>query len=197
MTRSPASMIGWKSGMMAEFQQSEEVVLVLLAQQGDGEAFRTLVELYDRRLLYFIRRILDDTEEAFDVLQEVWLSVFRNLRKLQSPPAFRVWLYRIAHDQAVSALRRSRRAIPLEALPKGELPDVHLPDSIFEAADLVHTALRSLSLDHRRVLTLRLLEGMSVEDVAVVLECSTGTAKSRLHYAKAALRRWMEEHEHE
>ena len=72
------------SGMMDEVQQSEEAALVLVAQQGDGEAFRTLVELYDRRLLYFIRRILGETEEAFDVLQEVWLRVHRNLRKLRS-----------------------------------------------------------------------------------------------------------------
>ena len=57
--------------MIDEIQQSEEALLVLQAQQGDGAAFRTLVELYDRRLLYFIRRILDETEEAFDVLQEV------------------------------------------------------------------------------------------------------------------------------
>jgi RNA polymerase sigma-70 factor (ECF subfamily) len=184
------------SGMMDEFQQSEEAVLVLLAQQGDGEAFRTLVELYDRRLLYFIRRVLDETEESSDVLQEVWLRVHRNLRKLRSPCAFRVWLYRIAHDQTISALRRSRRAIPLEDPPLDEVPDVNLPDSIFDAADLVHTALRSLSVDHRRVLTLRFLEDMSIEEIAHVLECSTGTVKSRLHYAKDALRRRIEESKH-
>jgi RNA polymerase sigma-70 factor (ECF subfamily) len=168
---------------------SEETELVLLAQQGDGEAFRTLVELYDRRLLYFIRRILDETEEAFDVLQEVWLRVHRDLRDLRSPRAFRVWLYRIAHDRTISALRRSRRAIPLEELPPGEVPVVDLPDSIFEAADLVHVALTALSVDHRRVLTLRFLENMSIQEIADVTECSTGTVKSRLHYAKAALGR--------
>lgn len=175
---------------MAEvLQQSEEAEVVLLAQQGDGEAFRTLVELYDRRLLYFIRRILDETEEAFDVLQEVWLRVHRDLRDLRSPRAFRVWLYRIAHDRTISALRRSRRAIPLEELPPGEVPVVDLPDSIFESAELVHVALTALSVDHRRVLTLRFLEDMSIQEIADVMECSTGTVKSRLHYAKAALGR--------
>ena len=185
------------SGIMDEFQQSEEAVLVLQAQQGDGEAFRTLVELYDRRLLYFIRRILGETEEAFDVLQEVWLSVHHKIQKLRSPRAFRVWIYRIAHDQTISALRRSRRAVPLEEPPLDEVPDVNLPDSIFDAADLVHTAIMSLSLDHRRVLTLRFLEDMSIEEISNVLECSTGTVKSRLHYAKAALGRQIEESKHE
>ena len=170
-------------------QQSEEAKLVLLAQQGDGEAFRSLVERYDRRLLYFIRRILDESEEAFDVLQEVWLRVHRDLGSLRSPHAFRVWLYRLAHDRAISAMRRNRRAIPLEDLPPSEVPAADLPDSIFEAADLVHVALTSLSLDHRRVLTLRFLEGMSIQEIAAVMQCGAGTVKSRLHYAKAALGR--------
>lgn len=183
------------SERMDEFRQSEEAVL--LAQQGDGQAFRTLVELYDRRLLYFIRRILGESEEAFDVLQEVWLRVHRNLHQLRSPRAFRVWLYRIAHDQTISALRRSRRAIPLEEPPLEQVPDVYLPDSIFDAADLVHTALTSLSWDHRRVLTLRFLEDMSIDEIADVLDCSPGTVKSRLHYAKAALGRRIEESTHE
>ena len=174
-------------------QQLKEALLVLRAQQGDGQAFRSLVELYDQRLLYFIRRVLDESEEAFDVLQEVWLNVHRNLRRLRSPRAFRVWLYRIAHDQTMSALRRSRRSVPLEEPPLAEVPDVNLPAAIYESADLVHTALKSLSVEHRRVLTLRFLEDMSIEDIADVLQCSAGTVKSRLHYAKAALGRWIEE----
>ena len=182
---------------MDEFQQLEEAMFVLLAQQGDGEAFRTLVELYDRRLLYFIRRILGETEEAFDVLQEVWLRVHRSLRKLQSPRAFRVWLYRIAHDLAISALRRTRREVQFEEPPLDELPDGNLPDSVFEAVDLVHTALMSLTLAHRSVLTLRFLEDMSIEEISKVLECSPGTIKSRLHYAKAAIGRHVEESKHE
>jgi RNA polymerase sigma-70 factor (ECF subfamily) len=182
---------------MDEYQRSEEAAIVLLAQQGDGDAFRKLVELYDRRLLYFIRRILDESEEAFDVLQEVWLRVHRNLQNLRSPRAFRVWLYRIAHDQTISALRRSRRDIPVEELPVDDVPDVNLPDAIFDAADLVHAALSSLSVDHRRVLTLRFLENMSIEEIANVLDCSGGTVKSRLHYAKAALCRRIEERKHE
>jgi RNA polymerase sigma-70 factor (ECF subfamily) len=184
-------------GMRDERRQSEEAALVLGAQEGDSEAFRRLIESYDRRLLYYIRRVLGEAEEAFDVLQEVWLSAHRNLRKLRSPRAFRVWLYRIAHDQTISALRRRHRGIPLEELPIDELPDVTAPDLNFDAADVVHAALRALSLDHRRVLTLHFLEDMSVAEIAEVLAANTGTVKSRLHYAKAAMRRWMEEREHE
>jgi hypothetical protein len=78
--------------MRDEPRQSEEAALVLGAQAGDSDAFRTLIESYDCRLLYYIRRVLGEAEEAFDVLQEVWPCAHRNLRKLQSPRAFRVWL---------------------------------------------------------------------------------------------------------
>ncbi len=184
-------------GVRDELRQSEEAALVLRAQEGDSEAFRTLVESYDRRLLYYIRRVLGEAEEACDVLQEVWLCAHRNLRKLQSPRAFRVWLYRIAHDQTISALRRSHREMPLEELPVDKVPDITAPDSKFDSADVIHAALRALSLDHRRVLTLHFLEDMSVEEVAEILATNTGTVKSRLHYAKAAMRRWLEEREHD
>ena len=176
--------------------KTEETLLVLDAQRGNAAAFHSLVENYDRRLLYFIRRLIDDPEESFDVLQRVWLNVFRKLPRLHAPQAFRVWLYRIAHDQAISALRKKRVEISIEDLPlHNGVPDD--PETrATETAEAVHAALQSLSVDHRRVLTLRFLEEMSVEDIASVLGCSAGTVKSRLHYARAALRRRIEEDEH-
>src|SRR5262245_1011408 len=89
-----------------DLQPLRERLTVLCAQQGDREAFSRLVDWYDRRLLYFIRRILGDTDGALDVLQSVWLDVFRQLARLNVPDAFRVWLYRIAHDRAITELRR-------------------------------------------------------------------------------------------
>ena len=77
-----------------------------------------------------------------------------------------------------------------------ECAEVNEPDDAFESAELVHAALAGLSIDHRRVLTLRFLEDMSIEDIAEVVSCSAGTVKSRLHYAKGALRRRIEELTH-
>ena len=176
--------------------QFEEALLVLKAQQGDRAAFRALVEQYDRRLLYFVRRMLDDPDDAFDVLQRVWLEVFRKLPRLHAPQAFRVWLYRFAHDQAISWLRKKRVQIAIEDLPLNGVPDDCPGAAAFETAEALHVALQSLSVDHRRVLTLRFLEDMSIEEIATVLDCSPGTIKSRLHYARAALRRRIEEDEH-
>lgn len=168
---------------------------VLLAQQGHRDALSRLIDRYDRRLLYFIGRILGDADGALDVLQSVWLVVYRKVGTLQSPDAFKVWVFRIAHDAAVSELRRrSRRPVLIDDLdipPAGDEPNV--AEAAFDNAELVHVALQSLSVDHRRVLTLRFLEDMSIDEIAAVVGCQDGTVKSRLHHAKLALRRRIEE----
>ncbi len=186
------------SDLDGDLLQSAERRNVILAMHGDGAAFRALVEAYDRRLLYFIRRILGESEEAYDVLQAVWLMIHRNLRKLNSPSAFRVWVYRIAHAQAVSALRKKTRLpIVFEEAEPCDVPDEGSNETTFDNAELVHVALGALSVDHRRVLTLRFLEDMDLAEIAEVLECGQGTVKSRLHYAREALRRRIEELIHE
>lgn len=172
----------------------QERLTILLAQQGQREALSQLIDLYDQRLLYFIRRILGDVDGALDVLQSVWLTVHRKIGTLKSPATFKVWLYRIAHDAAISELRRKiRRPVVVDELEiRGIVEETRGEEAAFDNAEIVHTALLALSIDHRRVLTLRFLEDMSMEQIAVVVGCTDGTVKSRLHYAKLALRRHIE-----
>jgi RNA polymerase sigma-70 factor (ECF subfamily) len=173
----------------------DERLTVLRAQQGNREAFSRLIDSYDKRLLYFIRRLGGDDEEALDILQAVWLIVHRKLRELNSPDAFRVWLYRITHDQAVSYLRkRSKAPVLVEQLETiSEADSANDSELEFDNAEMVHIAMQGLSVDHRRVLTLRFLEDMSIEQIAEVIDRRPGTVKSRLHYAKQALRKRIEE----
>jgi RNA polymerase sigma-70 factor, ECF subfamily len=178
-----------------ELVHFDERLTVLRAQQGDRESFSRLIDMYDRRLLYFVRRILGETDGSLDILQAVWLIVHKRLRKLKSLDAFRVWLYRIAHDQAVTELRkRSKRPVlveEFETIP--EVDSARVDEARFENAEIVHLAMQGLSVDHCRVLTLRFLEDMTIEEIAKVISCRPGTVKSRLHYAKDALRRRIEE----
>lgn len=170
----------------------EERLDILLAQGGDRAAVSRLVDRYDPRLMYFIRRILGDGDGTLDVLQSVWMTVYRRLAQLRSPDAFRVWLFRIAHDCAVTEWRRrSRQPLSLEHIPERSVPDDE--SAVFDNAELVHTAMISLSVDHRRVLSLHFVEEMTIDEIAQVLSCVPGTVKSRLHYARAALRRRIEE----
>jgi len=172
-----------------------ERVLVLRAQLGDRAAFHELVEQYQERLAYYVQRLVRDWHQSRDLLQQVWLDVFRKLGKLQSPEAFRVWLYRIAHDRVVTFIRRqrlesdARERVAVDAVETDHWNDLDL----LENAELVHVALGRLSITHREIMTLRFLEGMDVREIARVTECSEGTAKSRLHYAKSAMRRIVEE----
>src|SRR5215207_3321181 len=125
--------------MPADVHELEERLTVLLAGQGDREAFRTLVDRYDRRLLYFVRRILGETDGALDILQSVWLTVHQGLWKLQATTAFRVWLYRIAHDRAVTELRRkTRRPLLFEEIDPCQHPDTAGDEEgAFDNAELV------------------------------------------------------------
>src|SRR5262249_10115123 len=85
-----------------------ERVLVLRCQTGDEAAFAELVERYQPRLRYYLRKMLRDREAAEDALQETWLAVFRGVARLADVGAFRAWLYRIARDRALVQLRRRR-----------------------------------------------------------------------------------------
>ncbi len=172
-----------------------ERVLVLRAQVGDRAAFHELVTLYQERLTYYVHRLVQDWHQSRDILQQVWLDVFRTLRKLQSPGAFRVWLYRIAHDRAVTYIRRQRvDSDARELLGSDAIETEHWNDlDLLENADLVHFALNKLSVIHREILMLRFLEEMDVKEIARVMQCSEGTAQSRLHYAKMAMRRIISE----
>jgi RNA polymerase sigma-70 factor (ECF subfamily) len=176
-------------------EQVAEQLMVLRAQLGSREAFSRLAARYDARLLFYVRRLLGPFREADaeDLRQEIWLIVLRKLRSLDEPAAFRTWLYRVARHAVISFLRRRRAEVPLDELaPREEpqAPDDGEQDLAFTAADAqaVYLALDRLSPSHREVLTLRFLGDLSYEQVADVLGCRVGTVRSRIHYAKAALR---------
>ncbi len=167
-------------------------LLVLRCQAGDAAAFEELVSRYQPGLRFFLRKMLGETHGADDLFQEVWLDVFRGIAKLTRPEVFPAWLYQIARHRVCRALRRRRQ--PLSSLEEIDEPGTAEGETEFgaEDAEKVHAALGRLKPDQREVLLLRFLEGFSYEDIARVLGCRLGTVRSRIHYAKLALRRVME-----
>ena len=177
-----------------EREPIEERLLILRSQQGDPIAFRQLIERVDRRLLYFITTLINDSEQALDVSQETWLSVFRQLPKLSAPEAFRTWVYKIAHGKSIELLRKRRQlSSTSELLKTPDTADSESGTLRLENIEFVHTALSRLALSHREVLSLHFMENMSIENMAEVLNCPPGKVKSRLYYARAAMRRVIEE----
>lgn len=169
-----------------------ERLLILRCQTGDRLAFEELVVLYQPRQRYFLRKMLGPDRDADDLLQEIWLDVFRGLQRLAEPAAFPAWLFRIARRKVCRLLRSQRRSP--QSLDDLELPAESEKETDFSAEDAakVHAALDRLSAEHREVLLLRFIQEMSYEDIARVIDCSLGTVRSRLHYAKRALRQIIE-----
>jgi RNA polymerase sigma-70 factor (ECF subfamily) len=170
-----------------------EQVLVLRCQTGDETAFAQLVERYGPRLRYYLHKTFGRRDGVEDAVQEVWFTVFRKVRDLADPAAFTTWLYRIAQRQAHGLLRK--RQLSCRTVEEAEQvtdPSSEEPDFSAEEGQRIHAALDELSLEHRQVLVLRFLEDMAYEDIADVTGCQTGTVKSRLYYAKKALRSVLE-----
>jgi RNA polymerase sigma-70 factor, ECF subfamily len=165
--------------------------LVVRCQLGDRRAMEELFLRYNRSLGYYLRQMLGRDDIA-DAQQETWLTVIRTIGQLRSPEAFAVWLYRIAHNKAMSRLSKCVNTAPLDEDTAAEIPDE--PDFDFDPSDAagIHAEMVRLGERHREVLLLRFIEDLSYEQIAEVIGCTVGTVRSRLHYAKAALRTRLE-----
>jgi RNA polymerase sigma-70 factor (ECF subfamily) len=165
-------------------------VLVVRCQIGDCSAFEELVSACQPRLRGFLFKLVGGREPIDDLTQEVWGDVFRDLPRLTTPDAFLPWFYRVARNRAYRLFRH--RGQTVESLDGQEMniaEEKNLADEFTaEDAQAVHTALDSLSPEHREVLLLRFMEDMSYDDIAAVVGCHVGTVKSRLHHAKQILR---------
>ena len=168
-----------------------ERLLVVRCQSGDQEAYRELVERYGPRLRYFLRKLLPHGDRADDLLQEVWIDVFRQLPRLHEAGAFTPWIYKIARGRAALEVRRNGRVPPAVELPEVAAEAQQEPDFAPEDAARIHSALDELPTDQREVLVLRFLEELSYEDIGEVVGCPLGTVRSRIYYAKAALQRLL------
>ncbi len=173
-----------------------ERLLVLRCQAGDEAAFAELVDRYQPRLRYYLRKMLAGSPAAEDAAQDVWSDVVRAVPRLANPGAFRAWLYRIARYRAWRVLRRR----PPPAVPLDEVEvaaNGTAEEFTAEDAARVHAALDQLAPEHREVVVLRYVQDMSYDEIARVAGCPVGTVRSRLHHAKRALRRVLEGINHE
>lgn len=184
--------------------------LVRLAGSGDKEAFRELVERYQRRVLAVVMGMLHDREAALEVTQETFIKAYRSIGRFKGDASFYTWIYRIAVNLAIDHQRRewrrptteSTRATNSDSGPEDTLDRIGDEDprrDPFEAtkdAELrahVLQAIDELTPDHKAVILLRELEGLSYEEISRVMQCSKGTVMSRLHYARKKLQARLKE----
>jgi RNA polymerase sigma-70 factor (ECF subfamily) len=163
-------------------------LLICRCQSGDEGALAELIARYSPGLRFYLRKLAGDAEAADDLLQDTWWDVYRKLDTLQNPAAFAAWVYRIARDKGYRELRRRPRAT-LET--DAQCPEVAAPDGAHfstEDVERVRRALDDLPPEHREVIVLWFVEGMTYERIAVVIDRPVGTVRSRIHHAKLKLR---------
>jgi RNA polymerase sigma-70 factor (ECF subfamily) len=162
--------------------------IALRCQSGGAGAFEDLIAAMERPLLYYASSLTGNQDSGLDVLQEVWIKVFRGIGKLKDPGALRSWLYSITHGIAVDRIRRNSSRERAESVELEDFQEAEEPSFAAEDAAAIHQALGEIDLKHREVLVLHFLEDLSIEEIAKVVGCSEGTVKSRMHYAKRAMK---------
>jgi len=178
-----------KAQVSANTQQLYEQTLVIRSQIGDERAFQELLTLYGPHLLRFTRKMIHTAPHlAEDVTQEIWLAIYKGLPSLLDAGKFRPWAFRIARDRIYREYRR--RKITVESLDEGHLAELPEAGSGGAGVDVeeLHRGLDALSPEHREVLMLCFFEELSYEEIAGVTGSTLGTVRSRIHYAKRALK---------
>ncbi len=162
------------------FREVEDRDLIAKARKGNVEAYNLLVSRWEKRVFNYLLRLVSNREDALDVSQDVFLKTYQSLAKLDDPERFGAWLFRIAHNEAFSLLRRRK--------PEGEMPFESAPARGRELLPIelslaVEKALGRLSEEQREAVLLKVYQGFKFEEMAEILSCPVSTVKSRLYTA--------------
>ena len=171
------------------FREVEDRDLIAKARRGNVDAYNVLVSRWEKRVFNYLLRMVRQREDAMDLSQDVFLKAYQNLRKLDDPARFPGWLFRIAHNEAYSLLRKNR--------PEGELtmePGTGSQTARMFPMELslaVQGALSRLSDDQREAVLLKVYQGFKFDEMAEILECPVSTVKSRVYTALDLLKQTL------
>lgn len=184
--------------------RADDTALVAQLRSGAESAYEALIDRFEQPVFNMISRLMDDSAEAPDVVQEVFLKIFRNIGSFRGESSLKTWIYRIAVNEArnhrrwFSRHRRQEVAIDGEGESQGYSDWLADPgrspyDSALdrETEGLVEEALDALNPKFKAALVLREIEGLSYEEIADILEISLGTVKSRILRGRDALRKQL------
>lgn len=191
-----------------QLRTADDSAVVTAFLGGEERAFSELVDRYQTRLLNFIYRTIGDRDRAEDLVQEVFIRVYRHLHRFDRSKKFSTWVYTIASNLAKNELRnRSRNPLVLFQTMQGAGDDedrplqfednTSRPDDMYRKRhlrELVEDTVAKLPEHHRQVFVLRELEGKSYEEIAEITDCNLGTVKSRLNRARTAFAAIIEPH---
>lgn len=179
--------------------QADDDMLVKQSRDGDLDAFEELVKRYEGKVYTVAYRFMGNHADASDLAQEAFIKAFQALTSFRGDSSFATWLYRITANACRDEIRKQHRQkkLSLEEMIShgggsypvaGTEPSPEESLERWELHDLVQKQLNGLSGDHRLILVMRELQGMSYEEIAASLDCTLGTVKSRLNRARQALK---------
>lgn len=169
--------------------------LVQRCQGGEVPAFQELTERYYRKIYMLVLGIVNSREDAMEVAQEAFFQAYRKIKGFRGGSSFYTWLYRIAVNLSIDFHRRRKRGnlefrdnVDREMEEQGEAVNDPFHDvRDKELGERLLRAINELTPDHKAVIVMRAIEGLSYKDIGRILGCSEGTVMSRLHYARKKL----------
>ncbi len=162
-------------------------LLVLKIQDGDTKAFSLLVNRWNKKLISFAFKTVNDVDLAKDVVQDTWVSAFKNIARLNDARKFGAWIFRMTYNKSIDVIRKQKINTSRFETDIAEDP-VH--DDPWKS---VEHQLRLLPTDQKMILKLFYLEQLSLKQIADILHLPTGTVKSRLFYARENLKKRYKE----
>ena len=178
-----------------------ELELVQAAQKGDDSAFEELVRTYEKKVYHLALRMCGNPDDAYEIAQEAFLSAWKGLKFFRGESSFSTWLYRLSSNAAIDFLRREKRQrgpgefslddeeTYIEPIDPSPTPQRHAETQ--ELREALAEGLEKLSPEHRQVLLLRELQGLSYEEISDALDLDLGTVKSRIARAREKLRNYL------
>ncbi|MFF2479808.1 RNA polymerase sigma factor [Paenibacillus sp. NPDC058071] len=157
---------------------------IQLIKEGNKDAYRHVIEIYQLPLFRYVYNLLRNREEAEDAVQDVFLQVFKNMDKYVRQISFTAWLYKIAYHHCLNLIRKR----------KGLLSRLHLfqreaVTTDYDSSLRVDELLRGLSLEERQIMLLRVVEELPFEEIATILECKAATVRKRFERTRDKVKR--------
>jgi RNA polymerase sigma-70 factor (ECF subfamily) len=177
------------------FERSDET-LVKQALKGKKSAWITLVKRYEKNLYNYTLRMVSNPDDALDLMQDVFMAVFRNLASFRGDSPFKGWLFKIAHYRCIEFYRRKKPTQSLNDTPEQEeqssdaCPEAHFYSG--QQSSALHKALKTLPLNQKLVVELKFFQHCTFDEIAKQLGISVNTVKSRLYSALDKLKDHLE-----
>ncbi|WP_120004978.1 RNA polymerase sigma factor [Nesterenkonia muleiensis] len=182
----------------AEGFESSQRTLVLRAMDGDLRAFEALVDQYQRPLRSFCHRMVRDAQEAEDIVQDTFLTVWRRFDTLHDPARFKAWIYRLASNACVDLIRKreTRRSVPTDSSDLQDFADLGVSPErnaeVSEAVRALEQVLAQLPPEQKLAWVLFEMQGESYAQIADILKVTENSVRGRIHRARMSIVQGME-----